>query len=142
MNTTAHEPVRIQAVLDRSAMESYARGHIHVGELLIDVADEGAYVGLPAAALLEAHSRALHDEHARALLRLLSTLEGIAILDLDAEVAAAVAGSVPLAKGDMARAHAAWAANKHQAYYLTTEPDDAAGLVPVDNVHAIPAHDA
>ncbi|MCA2215130.1 hypothetical protein [Jidongwangia harbinensis] len=142
MTTSAHEPVRIQAVLDRSAMESYARGHIHVGELLIDIADEGAHVGVPATALLDAHSRALHDEHARALLRVLTTLEGIEILDLDADVAAAMAGSVPLAKGDMARAHAAWAANKHRAYYLTTEPDEAAGLVPVDNIHAMPVHDA
>jgi hypothetical protein len=134
--------VRIQAVLDRSAMESYARGHIHVGELLVDIADEGAHVGVPAAALLDAHARALHDEHARALLRLLTTLEGVAVLDLDADAAAALAGAVPLAKGDMARAHAAWAANKHAAHYLTTEPDAAAALVPADHIHVLPTDDA
>jgi hypothetical protein len=142
MTTPVHDPMQIQAVLDRSAMESYARGHIHVGELLVDIADEGAHVGIPATALLEAHARALHDEHARALLRLLATLEGVTVLDLDAGAAATLAGSVPLAKGDMARAHAVWAANKHRAHYLTTEPTEAAGLVPADHIHVIPTDDA
>ena len=38
--------------------------------------------------------------------------------------------------------NAVWAANKHNALYLTTEPDEVKSLVPADNVHPIPAEDA
>lgn len=46
------EDIEIRAVLDTSALLSCAHGHVHVGELLIDIADEGAYMGLPTVALL------------------------------------------------------------------------------------------
>ena len=132
----------IRMVLDRSALQSYARGHVHVGELIIDVVDEGAYVGVPAAALLDAHVQSQGDEYAKALLRVLVTLEGVEVLKLDASSASAVAGTVPLAGGDVGRAHAAWAANACKARYLTAEPDEVKSLVPADNVHPIPTEDA
>ena len=132
----------IQAILDRSALLSYARGHLHVGELLVDIADEGAAMGVPAVALLDAHIESLGDEHARALLGLLITLPGIAVLDLDARSAPPTADVVPAAKGDLPRSHAVWAAREHEAYYLTTEPDRVRDLLPAGQIHTIPGQDA
>jgi hypothetical protein len=142
MSAPAEHGPEIRAVLDRSALQSYARGHVHVGELLIDIADEKASIAIPAAALADAHAAALENEHARALLRLLTTLPGTAVLKLDAETASSMAGTFVVTNGDTARAHAVWAANKHNALYLTTEPDEVKSLVPADNVHAIPDEDA
>src|SRR5690242_17577206 len=102
----------IRAVLDSSAMLSYAAGHVHVGELLVDIAEEGAFIGVPAVTLLDALARAT-DEVARANLNLLATLPGIAVLPLGPVEAAAVAAAVPLVKGDLGRAHAVWAALEH-----------------------------
>ncbi len=132
----------IHAVLDRSALRSYARGHVHIGELLIDIADGGAAMGIPATALLEAHVETLGDEHARALLNLLVTLPGIAVLDLDKQTAPLTADVVPSADGDLPRSHAVWAAKEHEAYYLTTEPGEVKELLPPGQIHAIPAEDA
>jgi hypothetical protein len=136
------EGIEIRAVLDCSALLSYARGHVHVGELLIDIADEGAYMALPAVALLEAHARLLGDDQARARLGLLATLPGVAVLSLGGAQANAVAALVLPAAGDLARAHAAWAALTHGAYYLSTEPKLAPSVIPTVQVHAIPADDA
>ncbi|UQU66218.1 hypothetical protein COUCH_08015 [Couchioplanes caeruleus] len=132
----------IQAVLDRSALRSYARGHIHIGELLIDVADGDAAMGVPATALLEAHVESLDDEHARALLNLLVTLPGIAVLDLDKQTAPLAADVVPAAEGDLPRSHAVWAAKVFEAHYLTTEPEQVKELLPPGQIHVIPADDA
>jgi hypothetical protein len=65
MSAPAEHGPEIRAVLDRSALQSYARGHVHVGELLIDIADEKASIAIPAAALADAHAAALENEHAR-----------------------------------------------------------------------------
>src|SRR5207248_6480987 len=64
------------------SMLSYARGHVHVGELVIDIAAEGALVALPTVALLGAYLRAADDEVARDALALLATLDGVAVLPL------------------------------------------------------------
>ncbi|MEU4220936.1 hypothetical protein [Actinoplanes sp. NPDC026623] len=136
------EPRTIQAVLDRSALHSFARGHIHVGELLIDVADDDAFMGIPTVALLEAYAETRGNQHATALLRLLVTLPGIAVIDLDAETAEAVAHEVEAAEGDLARSHAVWAAKEHEAWYLTTEPTEVTELLPPGQVHVIPRKDA
>jgi hypothetical protein len=131
----------IRAVLDRSALESYARSHVHVGELITVVADEGR-VGIPAVALLDAHARALGNERARALLNFLVTLEGVTVLKLGADEARELAGTVSLTGGDIPRAHAVWLANTRKAIFFTTEPDEVKFLVPPDNVLQIPAEDA
>jgi hypothetical protein len=134
---------QITAILDRSALQSFARGHVHVGELMGEIGDEeDAFVGIPTAALAEAHASLLGRAHARALLRLITILPVTKVLDLDRDTAAAMSGALPLTNGDMARAHAVWAANKHGALYLTTEPDRAKSLVPADNIHPIPTEDA
>jgi hypothetical protein len=136
----ADEPTEIRAVLETSAVLSYARGHVHVGELLVDIADEGAHMGLPAVALLDAHTRLLSDAQSRARLGVLAALPGIAVLALGADEASEVAATVPGAGHDLARAHAVWAALVHGAYYVTCEA--APPAVPVDQVHYIPTHNA
>jgi hypothetical protein len=136
----ADEPIEIRAVLETSAVLSYARGHVHVGELLIDLADEGAHMGLPAIALLDAHARLLGEVQSRARLGVLAALPGIAVLALGADEATEVAATVPGAGQDLARAHAVWAALIHGAYYLTCETAPLA--VPIDQVHHIPPDDA
>ncbi len=46
----------IRAILDHSAMLSDARGHIHVGEAIREIADDReGRVGVPVVALLQAH---------------------------------------------------------------------------------------
>jgi hypothetical protein len=134
------DDVEIRAVLDTSAMLSYARGHVHVGELLVEIADDGAYTGLPAVALLDAYTR-VTDAPARARLGVLATLPSVAVLPLDAGEAADTATLAALVKGDLGRAHAVWAALDHAAYYLTAEPHLTPSVVPGDQVHPIPADD-
>lgn len=131
----------VRAVLDRSAIQSYARGHIHVGEVITEVADDHAYVGIPATALLDARVRCLDDKIARARLDVLVHLPGTQMLDLDAEAAGRIADVVPFTGGDLARSHAVWASLEHAAVYLTTEPDDSAYLVAEDRILVIPAED-
>ncbi|MCW3818215.1 hypothetical protein ONA91_27565 [Micromonospora sp. DR5-3] len=133
--------IEIRAILDTSAMLSYSRGHVHVGELLVDIADEGAYVGLPTVALLEAYAQT-SDRPAAARLGVLATLPGVTVLPLSAPDAAQAATTVRLTKGDLARAHAVWAALKHDAYYLTCEPHLVPAVIAAELVHQIPVHDA
>lgn len=142
VDETASEEIEIRAVLDTSALLSYAHGHVHVGELLIDIADEGVYLGLPSVALLDAHARLLGDGQARARLGVLVTLPGSAVLLLGEDEALAVAATVPQTDNDLARAHAVWAALRNGAYYLTSQPDLVASVIPADQIHYIPADDA
>jgi hypothetical protein len=142
MKPLRDEAPTIQAVLDRSALQSYARGHIHVGELLVDVADEGAFMAVPTVTLLDAYAQSLGNEHATALLNLIVTLPGIAVIDLDAPTASATAEEVPNSNGDLSRSHSVWAAKAHDAYYLTTEPAEVTDLLPPGQVHVIPSKDA
>ncbi|MEV4627227.1 hypothetical protein AB0J90_13140 [Micromonospora sp. NPDC049523] len=136
------DEIEIRAVLDTSAMLSYARGHLHVGELLVDIADEGAYAGLPAVTLLDAYARVGGDAPARARLGVLAALPSVAVLPLGSGEAGDTAAFVRLVKGDLARAHAVWAALQHDAYYLTSEPYLTPSAIPADQVHHIPADDA
>ncbi|GGK89589.1 hypothetical protein [Mangrovihabitans endophyticus] len=139
-----NEPAReIRAVLDRSALQSYARGHVHVGELLREIAEEkNMAVAIPAAALAEAHAEHLADQRSSALLGLILTLPVTAVLDLDHECAVAMAGPLSLTGNDMARAQAVWAANKHGALLFTTEQDKMRALVPEKNILPLPDQDA
>jgi hypothetical protein len=133
----------IRAILDRSALESYARGHVHVGELLREIADEqGACVGIPAVALLEAHGRSIGDEQAQALLNFMVTLPTATVLPLNREVVETVARYVPVVDGDLARAHALWAARTHEALCFTTEPEAFPAAILPEQIVAIPAEDA
>ena len=136
-----HDDVEIRAILDSSAMLSYARGHLHVGELLVEIADEGAYVGLPTVALLDAYTQVNADRPAHARLGVLATLPGVEVLPLTSGEAAEVATTTRLVKGDLARAHAVWAALEHDAYYLTSEPQLTPAVIAPDLIHEIPVDD-
>jgi hypothetical protein len=133
----------IRGVLDRSALQSYANGHVHIGEIIREVADEdNVAVAIPAAALAEAHADNFGDDHARELLVLVTTLPGTTVLDLNREVAGSIAGALRLTHGDVSRAQAVWTANKHRALLFTTEPGDVKSMVPSGNIIAISAEDA
>lgn len=136
------DDIEIRAVLDSSAILSYARGHVHVGELLVDIADEGAYVALPTVALLDAYAQVVSDRAASARLGVLATLPGVVVLPLTAAGAAEVAATVHLVKADLSRAHAVWSALEHDAYYLTTEPHLVPAVIAPELVHVIPLDDA
>jgi hypothetical protein len=131
----------IRVVLDRSALESYTKGHVHVGEVITEVADE-ADVGIPATVFLEAQAKALGDDHARALLQLLVTAEGVVVLELGGTEATRAAGTVPLVDGDLPLAHGVWAANANAAFYLTADPEAVKSVIPAANLIGIPAEDA
>jgi hypothetical protein len=137
------DDIEIRAVLDTSAMLSYARGHVHVGEILVDIAaEEAVYAGLPAVALLAAYARTLGNGAAMARLGILVTLPAVVPLTLGPTQAADAASLVEITNGDLARAHTVWAALEHGAYYLTTEPHRAPAILTDDQVHPIPEADA
>jgi hypothetical protein len=133
-------PPEIRAVLDHTALQSYASGQLHVGELLGEVADqENAFVAIPAVALLEAYARSIDDAEARALLNYLVTLPSAVVLDLGMETVPRAAGHVRTMRGNMPRAHAVWVAMAHEALCVTTEPEAYPDQILADQVVAIPA---
>jgi hypothetical protein len=136
------DEIEIRAVLDSSAMLSYARGHVHVGELVVDIAEEGAYVALPTVTMVRAYADVGTDEQARARLALLPTVPGIHVLPLGPGEAITVATYVGQVADDLARAHAVWATLIHGAYFLTSEPEPVMSAIPVDQIHYIPTDDA
>lgn len=139
----------IRAVLETTAILSYARGQVHVGELLVEVADEGACVGLPTVALLDAYSRVGDDVQGRARIEILAATPGIVVLPLGPREAAAISETVSrlgsngsaVADYDLARAHAAWAATAHSAYYLTCQPRLAPAVLARWQIHYIAPDD-
>lgn len=133
---------RVHAVLDASAMLSYARPHVHVGELISEITDEGAVVGVPAVALLDAYTRLGGDLVGRARLEYLAAMPGVRVLSLGKSEAARVSTTVPLVSGDLSRAHAVRMALDHGAYYVTTEPKVAPTVLTESKVHVIPVDDA
>ena len=134
---------RIRAVLDHTALQSYARSHVHVGELLGEVADDdNGVVGIPAVALTDAHARSSVDPQATALLNYVVKLPGAAVLDLDRATAPIVARYVPAMLGNLSRAQTAWAALTFDVPCFTTEPDAYPHVVAEDRIIAIPTVDA
>jgi hypothetical protein len=133
----------IRAVLDHTALQSYARGHVHVGELFGEITkEENAVVAIPSVALLEAHSRCIDDPHAKALLNYMVTLPGATVLDLDLATVPEAGGYVRTMRGNLPRAHTAWAAGAYRAICVTTEPEAYPEQVLEDQVVAIPIKDA
>lgn len=133
---------KIYAVLDASAMESYARGHIHVGELIAEVPDElKPFLGIPAAALAEAYVRSVGDDLRRAKLDVLATSDASVVFGLDLPEARELGTFANTADGDLARLHAAWVATSCKAFFVTTEPKKAVGLVNDDAIFDVPAED-
>jgi hypothetical protein len=134
--------LRMQAVLDGSAMVSYARGHIHVGETMLEVSEDDGIVGVPATALLDAYVRLAGDGPALARLGLLGSMPSVAVLPLGRREAEEVADVVPFIKGDLARGHAIWAAVRDGAYILTSEPHTMPDIIHRDQIIPIPFEDA
>jgi hypothetical protein len=132
----------IKAVLDRSALRSYAAGHVHVGELMNEIVDEEGHLAVPTAALAEAYAESIGDASAEALLDLLVALPGITVLNLDGSNAMPVGEIASFADGNLPRSHAVWAAQKYTAYYLTTEPDTVTDLLAPLQIHPLPTDDA
>jgi hypothetical protein len=133
----------IKAVLDCTALESYARGHVHIGELIKEVGDEeNSVVAIPSVALMDAHSRAVNNPQAKALLNYVVTLPSAVVLDLDLASAPRVAQYVPVMKGDPSRAHVTWAAMAYKALCFTTEPDAYPSRIMGGKLIAIPTEDA
>ena len=136
-----NEPV-VRAVLDASAMLSYAREHIHVGELLLEFGDEGSAAAVPAVTLLEAHARVGNDELATVRLDMLGRLPTTVVLELGRHEARLASLVAPLVKGDLAKTHAVWAALRYRAYFVTAEPAIVPSIIDRSNVVVIPRHDA
>jgi hypothetical protein len=134
--------VEIRAVLDASAMLSYARGHVHVGELMTEIGSEDAWVAIPVVSLIDAAARLTGDSPARGRMAILATLPSAIVLSPTWRDALTVSSVVPFTSGDLSRAHAVAVALEHRAYYLTTEPDLAPSVLDKDMVVAIPENDA
>lgn len=133
----------VRAVLDRSALLSYARGHIHVGEAISEIADEsGARVGIPSVALLEAHLVIAADKDSRGLLRHLAALPVTTLLTVDEQTASDVADVAVLTRGDLGQAHAAWVTVALNAWCLSATPDQIPSIVQRDVIIPIPLDDA
>jgi hypothetical protein len=136
------EESEVRAILDPTAIGSFADGYVHVGELLVMIGEEGAYVGVPAAALLRAHADAVGLADQRARLAVLITLPSVRVLDLDVDVAEKASDFVGALGGDLALAQAAWAAIEHSAYFVTTDPEPVKKVVSPGFLHVIPTDDA
>jgi hypothetical protein len=102
-------------------MVAYAAGSEHVGEVLREIADENVPVGLPIAALIEAHT-AVPDANA-GLLSVLAGLRYVVILPLDSDDWQRTAAAVRLL-GELGRACGALlVAHGVAGYVMTCEPE-------------------
>lgn len=124
---------QIAVVLDATALAAYVDGHVAVGELIAEVADEGRTVGVPAACLAAAYAATSSDVGA-ALLALLTTTPAVTVLPLGAEPGVNDARQTGVlaraAGGDIALGHAARTAIAHRAHLATTDPKPAAVVLP------------
>jgi hypothetical protein len=112
--------VSYRAVLDASAMAAYAAGSEHVGEVLREIADEGATVALPVTALIEA--RVTVPDTATSLLDVLAGLPYTVVLPLAVDSWQQTAAAVQLL-GGLGRACAALlVAHGHAGYVMTRDP--------------------
>lgn len=137
------EGSKIRAILDHSAMLSYAGGHIHVGEVMREIADDReSHVGLPVVALLQAHLEAAADKESRLLLRHLTALPYVSVLLIDELKVINIADVAALTGGDLARAHAAWVTLELDALCLTAEPERIPSIIQSEAIIAIPVEDA
>ncbi|WP_430498957.1 hypothetical protein ACQRWP_27840 [Micromonospora trifolii] len=122
---------QIAVVFDASALTAYLEGNVSVGELMLEVADEGRQVAIPATCLAVAFASVV-DEIDAALLALMMTAPMIRLLPLDAED---VRDSGKLARavaGDVSFGQAARAALTHEAHYATVQAKVAAKVLPTN----------
>ena len=122
---------QIAAVFDASALTAYIEGNVSVGELMLEVADEGRQVAVPATCLAVAFA-GVNDEIDAALLALMMTAPMIRLLPLDGEDVRDTGVLARAADGDISFGHAARAAIIHEAHYATLQPKAAAKVLPTN----------
>jgi hypothetical protein len=123
-------PIRV--LLDASAIVAFTRGSIDVGEVIAEVADERAAVGLPLLCLAEA-SRAVADAH---LLTLLAGHPASVVCGEEPANWQALAATYAIV-GRLDAASAALAAIDQDVSVLTAEPGLYDGLAAGGPVIAI-----
>jgi hypothetical protein len=123
----------IYLILDTSAIRAFARASIDVGEIISEVNDEAAAVGLPVLCLVEANRTAADQERLEVLLR----HEAATVLDVRAsnwrELAALFAGI-----DSLAAASAALATIDLRCFILTSRPELYARSGMADRIIALP----
>ncbi|RAO57514.1 hypothetical protein ONO86_00515 [Micromonospora noduli] len=122
---------QIAVVFDASALTAYIEGNVSVGELMLEVADEGRQVAIPATCLAVAFA-SVADEIDAALLALMMTAPMIRLLPLDAEDVRDTGRLARAAAGDISVGQAARAALTHEAHYATAQPTVAAKVLPTN----------
>lgn len=122
---------QIAVVFDASALTAYIEGNVSVGELMLEVADEGRQVAIPATCLAVAFA-SVADEIDAALLALMMTAPMIRLLPLDAEDVRDTGKLARAAAGDISFGQAARAALTHEAHYATVQPTVAAKVLPTN----------
>ncbi|RAO36888.1 hypothetical protein PSN13_01805 [Micromonospora saelicesensis] len=122
---------QIAVVFDASALTAYIEGNVSVGELMLEVADEGRQVAVPATCLAVAFA-SVADEIDAALLALMMTAPMIRLLPLDAEDVRDTGRLARAAAGDISFGQAARAALTHEAHYATVQPTVAAKVLPTN----------
>ncbi|MBG6068834.1 hypothetical protein [Micromonospora ureilytica] len=120
---------QIAVVFDASALTAYLEGNVSVGELMLEVADEGRQVAIPAACLAVAFA-SVADEIDAALLALMMTAPMIRLLPLAAGDVRDTGKLARAVDGDISFGHAASAALTHEAHYATVQPKEAAKVLP------------
>jgi hypothetical protein len=111
----------IRAVLDTTAVIAYTLGSADLGEVITEIASEGAAVAVPVTCLLEAAQQA--DSGAFGLLDMLAAHAHSALLPLDTDRWRLHANAARLL-GTLGRAQAAMCViDGHASYVLTSEPD-------------------
>ncbi|HEY9483762.1 MAG TPA: hypothetical protein VIR00_12450 [Micromonosporaceae bacterium] len=127
----------IAVVLDTSALLGYIDGHVAVGELIAEVADEERLIAVPAVCFAQARA-AVDDDVAAAHLLLLTSAPTITIEPLGfarpdgAESIWRVGEIARTANRDIGLGHAAYAAIDHRAHLATMWPHAFAALLPAD----------
>ncbi|WP_232323476.1 hypothetical protein [Catenuloplanes japonicus] len=111
-------------VLDTSAIVAYTRGSVAVGEILSELADEGAVAGLPVLCLVEARPSVVDTD----LLDLLVIHDRTEVLGLAADDWQALIAATELV-GRLDIASAVLAADEHEdATIMTARPSWYGGL--------------
>ncbi|WP_330439347.1 hypothetical protein OHB44_00640 [Micromonospora sp. NBC_00821] len=122
---------QIAVVFDASALTAYIEGNVSVGELMLEVADEGRQVAIPATCLAVAFA-SVADEIDAALLALMMTAPMIRLLPLDAEDVRHTGTLARATAGDISFGQATRAALTHEAHYATVRPTVAAKVLPTN----------
>jgi hypothetical protein len=125
----------IAAVFDTSALLAFVTGHVAVGELIAEIADERRQVAIPASCLAAARA-AIDDELAAAHLLLLTTTPAVALMPLGSDRAGAAESLSRVgefargAGGDVGVGHTVFVALEHGAHVATMRPDLLAPVLP------------